>query len=49
VDAGDRLARDVANVCRRILESNPVRDIEVLEPPIEDIIRRLFDEQRAAR
>src|SRR5471030_128932 len=40
---------DVAKVCRKILENNPVRDIEVLEPPIEDIIRRLFDEQRAAR
>ena len=40
---------DVAAVCRRILETNPVRDIEILEPPIEDIIRQLFDEQRAAR
>ena len=40
---------EVAAVCRRILETNPVRDIEILEPPIEDIIRRLFDEQRAAR
>ena len=40
---------EVAAVCRRILENNPVQDIEVLEPPIEDIIRRLFDDQRAAR
>ncbi len=38
---------EVAAVCRRIFEKNAVTDLEVQEPPIEEVIRRLFAEQRA--
>lgn len=37
---------EVAAVCRRIFEQNAVLDLAVEEPPIEDIVRRLFDQRR---
>lgn len=37
---------EVAAVCRRIFEQNAVKDLAVEEPPIEDVIRRLFDARR---
>ena len=33
---------EVAAVCRRILGEHPVKDLEVQETPVEDVIRKLF-------
>jgi len=34
----------VAEVCRALLDRAPVADLTVTEPPIEDVIRHVFDE-----
>ncbi|MBS0656654.1 MAG: ATP-binding cassette domain-containing protein [Verrucomicrobia bacterium] len=39
---------EVAEVCRRMFAEYRVKDLEVQETPIEDVIRRLFDERRPA-
>ena len=36
---------EVAAVCRRILGEHPVKDLEVQETPVEDVIRKLFAER----
>ncbi len=37
----------VTEICREALARFPVTDLNVQEPPIEDVIRQLFEEQRA--
>jgi len=38
----------VIQVCKAVLDELPVTDIDIQEPPIEDIVRRLFSRASAA-
>lgn len=43
-----KVKRDrVIQVCKTLLDRLPVQDIDIQEVPIEDIVRRLFSEERA--
>ncbi len=38
----------VAEICRAVLDTAPVADISITEPPIEDVIRQVFGDKDAA-
>jgi len=44
-----KIKREVSNsACAQLLQSFPVEDLNIEEPPIETIIRRLFDKESSA-